>query len=311
MSHNGSYLPAKPMKSTPVISTVRRFETRKLCPTVAFPVLLLTLLMLTLRGQGTSVTIQLSGTWSIVNDTAAVLDGSLKVGSNFLATLVYDDATTNGNTGSQAPFAGYYAGAASNHFDLHFTSGNYSFTLPPTELVEIDVDHLFNDFPDEIVLYAEGYLLNGPLPNGVNGGFGYVNPALQNYARNVLANNSLIGAPWSLSFWLSTDFYLYLDITGAGTGQYLELDGTIDRIVPNPMPQFTGLTVSNTNLNFSGSNVVAGNYVLVTSTNLDAAPAQWTAVMTNRLAGEAGFNVTATNEFSGSVAAKFYRYQAP
>ena len=273
--------------------------------------LLLTALVLVPQTRGTIVTIKLLGTWTTANDTAAVLDSSLKVGSNFVARLVYDNTTTNGNTGSQATFTSYYAGALSNHFEFSFTSGNYSFTLPPTELVEVDVDHQFSGFPDEIVLYAENYLLTGPLPNGVSGGFSYANPSLQNYAKNALANDSLIGAPWTIDFWPSTDFYLYMDINGSGSGQYLELDGTIDRLIPDPMPQLTGIAAVGTNVNLSGSNIVAGHYLLVASTNLNSLPSQWTPVMTNKLGGETDFNVTATNEFSANLPAKFYRYRIP
>jgi len=272
--------------------------------------LLLAALVFTLRTQGAIATVQLSGTWTTVNDTASVLDGSIGVGSNFVATLVYDDTTTNATTGSDAAFSGVYL-VAPGQGNFNITSGNYSFTLPITEGVEIDVDHLYNSDPDQIIFYAEGYVLNGPLPGGVSGGVGYVNPELQNYANNALADDSLMGVPWSLSSWPGTDFYLFMGIDGAGSGQYIEFDGTIDGIVPETLPQFTGIAVSGTNLNLSGSNVLAGSYVLVASTNLSATPAQWTVVMTNTFAGETGFNVTATNAFSANVAAKFYRYRTP
>jgi hypothetical protein len=277
-------------------------------PVIAW--LLLAALIPVPRMRAASATVQLSGTWTTVNDTALVLDGSIATGSNFVATLVYDDTTTNANTGSIAAFAGTYL-VAPDRSDFSITSGHYSFTLPGTELVEIDVDHLYSSFPDEIILYAEGYVLNGPLPGGVSGGFGYANPQLQNYAKNALTDNSLTGVPWSLSSWPSTDFYLFIGINGAGSGQYVELDGTIDRIVPRTLPQFTGMAVSGADLILSGSNILAGSYVLVVSTNVSAAPAQWTAIMTNAFAGETGFTVTATNEFSANVATRFYRYRTP
>ena len=276
----------------------------------AFVGLLLVALAPVPRTHGASATIQLFGTWTSVDDTAAVLDGSIAVGSNFVATLIYDNATTNANTGPSAAFAGTYL-AAPDESDFGITSGNYSFTLPTGELAEIDVDHLYSSFPDEIILYAEGYVLNGPLPGGVSGGFGYVNPSLQNYANNALANNSLIDVPWAIASWPSTDFYLFIGINGAGAGQYVELDGTIDRIVRHTLPRFTAITVNGADLDLSGSNVLAGGYVLVTSTNLDAAPARWTVVMTNTFAGGTGFNVTATNQFSAAIATKFYRYLSP
>lgn len=69
--------------------------------------------------------------------------------------------------------------------------------------------------------------------------------------------------------------------------------------------------MSGTNLNLSGSNILTSSYVLVASTNLHAALAQWIAVMTNQFAGETGFNITVTNAFSTNVAATFYRYRTP
>jgi len=103
-----------------------------------------------------------------------------------------------------------------------------------------------------------------------------------------------------------------------GTGQIVidtlsDPGFTIITAVPEPgtLPQFTGITVSGTDLNLSGSNVLAGRYVLVVSTNLNATPAQWTVVMTNTFAGETGFSVTVTNGFSADVAAQFYRYRTP
>lgn len=277
-----------------------------------FTLLLLAALALAPRTRGASATVRLSGTWTTVNDTASVLDGSIGVGSNFVATLVYDDTTTNANTGSDAALTATYL-VAPGQSSLNITSGNYSFTLPATEGVEIDVNHLYHSDPDEIILFAQNYILTGPLPGGVSGGFGYVNPELQNYTKNALANDSLTGVPWSLSSWPSTDFYLFMGINtnGVSSGQYIEFDGTIDRIVPQTLPQFTGITVSGTNLDLSGSNVLASSYVLVSSTNLNIAPAQWTVVMTNTFAGEAGFNVTVTNGFPANVAAKFYRYRTP
>lgn len=56
------------------------------------------------------------------------------------------------------------------------------------------------------------------MPNGVSGGFGYVNPELQNGAQDALADDSLTGVPWSISSWPSTDFYLFMGINGAGSG---------------------------------------------------------------------------------------------
>ncbi|HXR49225.1 MAG TPA: hypothetical protein VN784_17465 [Candidatus Limnocylindrales bacterium] len=176
------------MKST---ATLRRSP--------VFALLLLAALVLAPRTQGASATVQLSGTWAIVNDTAPVLDASIGVGSNFVATLVYDDSTTNANTGSIAAFSAVYL-VAPGQSSLNITSGHYSFTLPISAGVEIDVDHPANSSPDQIILYAERYVLNGPLPGGVSGGSpGYVNAQLQNSAKNALADDSLTGVPWILS----------------------------------------------------------------------------------------------------------------
>ena len=102
-----------------------------------------------------------------------------------------------------------------------------------------------------------------------------------------------------------------INTNGVNSGQYIEFDGTIDRIVPQTLPQFTGIAMSGTNLDLSGSNVLAGSYTLIAGTNLNDPPASWTPVMTNTFGGEAGFNVTVTNAFSAGIATKFYRYRTP
>jgi len=146
------------------------------CPgKIGIRLLLLAALALAPRTQGAVATVQLSGTWTTVNDTASVLDGSIGVGSNYVATLVYDDTTTNANTGSDAALTATYL-VTPGQCSFNVTSGKYSFTLPVTEGVEIDVDHLYSSNPDEIILYAQNYVLTGPLPGEVSGGVGYVNP---------------------------------------------------------------------------------------------------------------------------------------
>ena len=109
---------------------------------IVIGLLLLAALALAPRTQGAVATVQLSGTWTTVNDTASVLDGSIGVGSNYVATLVYDDTTTNANTGSDAALTATYL-VTPGQCSFNVTSGNYSFTLPVTEGVEIDVDHLY------------------------------------------------------------------------------------------------------------------------------------------------------------------------
>jgi hypothetical protein len=76
-------------------------------------------------------------------------------------------------------------------------------------------------------------------------------------------------------------------------------------------PKLTRISVTGTNLNLIGTNIVAGTYILVTTTNLTTALAQWTPVMTNTFAANSSFSVIATNQFSAGVAKKFYHYRTP
>jgi hypothetical protein len=76
-------------------------------------------------------------------------------------------------------------------------------------------------------------------------------------------------------------------------------------------PAVTRILLSGTNFNLIGTNVIGGTYILVTSTNLITAPAQWTAVMTNTFNANSRFSVIATNPFPTGTVQKFYRYRTP
>ena len=100
------------------------------------PLLLLVSLGLAVQAGAVPVTVQLTGTWDSVLDTAGVLDGSIVVGGSWTATLVYDDSAPDL---SPSPTTGSYSIPAAA-FDLTFTSGSYSFSLSASESGEISID---------------------------------------------------------------------------------------------------------------------------------------------------------------------------
>jgi hypothetical protein len=76
-----------------------------------------------------------------------------------------------------------------------------------------------------------------------------------------------------------------------------------------PQPTITGVSISGTNLLLNGTNGVAGNYVVLMSTNL--ASKSWTPVATNALTGSGPFSIIATNAVNTSNQQQFYILQAP
>jgi len=76
-------------------------------------------------------------------------------------------------------------------------------------------------------------------------------------------------------------------------------------------PNFTKISLSGTNLNLFGTNVMSGTYLLVTSTDLTDAPAQWLPVLTNTFTANSSFSVLVTNQFSAGVPRRFFRYRMP
>jgi len=195
------------------------------------PLLLLACLGLASRADAVPVTVELTGTWDSVLDTAGVLDGSIAVGGSWTATLVYDDSAPDL---SPSPTTGSYSIPAAA-FDLTFTSGNYSFSLSASEAGEISIDDNLSG-NDALYLYAENFLLAGPLGPGISLGFGYFNPTLFDSSETAHVSDALTDLPWDVGAYDATDFYFFSEVLGAGAGEFIELDGPITglSIIPEP-----------------------------------------------------------------------------
>ena len=77
-----------------------------------------------------------------------------------------------------------------------------------------------------------------------------------------------------------------------------------------PQPGLTTATLSGTgNLMISGTNGIPGQYIVLTSTNVNSTT--WTPVSTNTLTGTGNFSIIVTNAVSPSVPRRFYILKAP
>jgi len=179
----------------------------------------------------TSVTVQISGTWHAIADTASVLDGSAGVGDSFTATLVYDDAV--GDTDPTIGFGLYVTPAASS--DLTISTGNYSFAPASSVNVGVENDNVFGE--DWIYLDASSYGVAGPLPASVGtGATAYSLITLTDYSAAAHGSEALLGLNWDLADYDDSFVYLFVQITGFPTPQYVEFMGTIDQISLLPEP---------------------------------------------------------------------------
>jgi len=178
----------------------------------------------------TSVTVQITGTWDTVMDTADVLDGSITVGGSFTATLVYDDSVADADPDPN--LGGYDFSAAES--DLSFTSGNYTFV--PTSGLGIAVDNdVFGE--DNVFLFAESYITTGPFPVGISaGGTSFTNPTLFDTSGTAHSSDQLTDLPWSIELYNITNFYFFTGVLGASSGDFIELTGTITGLAVLPEP---------------------------------------------------------------------------
>jgi hypothetical protein len=185
----------------------------------------------------TSVTVQISGTWSSVTDSAGVLDGSVTVGGSFTATLVYDDATLDSDPSVE--FGGYDVPAMTS--DLSVVTGNYSFSPGSGVGIGVENDNAFGE--DWIFLFAENYVGTGPFPVGVGtGATAYANPTLVDFSASAHGSDALVGLNWNLGNYDDASFYLFVEITGQGPLEFLEFQGTITDIQVLPEPSMLCLT---------------------------------------------------------------------
>jgi len=200
-------------------------------PRLQLLLILFTTLALGAPARAVPVTIQITGSWDSVTDTAGVLDGSITVGGSWTATLVYDDSVSDVTPSSANGLYPIPAAA----FDLTFTSGSYSFSLGASENGEIAIENGVGGF-DALYLYAENFLLSGPVAPGISLGFGYVNPTLSDSTETAHTSDALTDLAWNLGSYDTTDFYFFAEVLGAGAGQYIELDGPITglSIIPEP-----------------------------------------------------------------------------
>jgi hypothetical protein len=193
--------------------------------------LLFTTLALGAPASAVPVTIQITGTWDSVTDSAGVLDGSIAVAGSWTATLVYEDSVSD--TAGSSTTGIYPIPAAA--FDLTFTSGSYSFSVSASENGEIAIENGVSGF-DTLYLYAENFALGGPVAAGISLGFGYVNATLSDSSQTAHSSDALTDLAWNLGAYDTTDFYFFAEVLGAGPGDYIELDGPITglSIIPEP-----------------------------------------------------------------------------
>jgi len=175
--------------------------------------------------HATSVTVQITGTWFATDDSAAVLDGSAGVGDSFVVTLAYDDAMAD--TDPTSGFGLYVTPAASS--DLTITTGNYTFSPASDVNVGVENDNVFGE--DWTYLDADSYSMVGPLPGGVGTGTtAYSSVTLTDYTGTAHGSEALVGLNWGLGDYGDSFVYLFVEITGFQTQQYVEFMGTIDSI---------------------------------------------------------------------------------
>jgi hypothetical protein len=179
-----------------------------------------------------SVTVQITGTWDSVADTAGVTDGSLVVGGAFVATLVYDDATDPDPEAPNDPNSSNYTVPAGSS-DLTLSSGNYSFTPASALGISIDDD---NAGQDAVYLFADSYTT----PGISIGGTSYANPVLIDSSSAAHDSDALEDLPWSIDAYDLTNFYFFASV-GTG-GDYIELSGTISGLAVLPEPSGFALT---------------------------------------------------------------------
>lgn len=188
-----------------------------------------------------SVTVLLSGTWSFVDDTAGVTDGSITPGGSFTVTLTYDDATADSDPDPTS--GGYLLSAATS--DLTLSTGSYTFSLPATEGVVFGIGDSFFPGQDDFGWFAENFTTSGPLPLGVGTGYGYMNPFAYDTTETAHSSDALTDLPWDASAYDSSDeMYFLIAVTGAGAGQQLELIGDFTDFAVLPEPSLAGLAVA-------------------------------------------------------------------
>lgn len=185
----------------------------------------------------TSVTVQITGTWTTVADNANVLGGTVVNGTSYVATLVYDDATADTDPD---PNAGAYDVPAASS-DLSITTAGFTFTPGATALLGIAIDNNNSFGEDAIFLFTDGYTASG-LPGGISlGGTRFANPTLTDTSGTAHSSDALSALPWSIGSYNITSFYFFAGVLGAGANKFIELQGTITGLTVLPEPSILPL----------------------------------------------------------------------
>jgi hypothetical protein len=126
--------------------------------------------------------------------------------------------------------------------DFTLDTGNFSFVPGSDLVIAIENDNGFGE--DQIFLFAEDYSGTGPFAAGTGiGGTAFANPLLTDTTATALSTDDLTGVVWTIGSYDLTNFYFFAGVTGAGAGQFIELDGTITglAVLPEPSALLLGL----------------------------------------------------------------------
>ncbi len=185
------------------------------------------------RASASTITVVMTGTWTSVTDTAGVLDGSIKAGTAFTATFVFDDGAPDVNA---LPDVGDYFlnGSAGT---LSFSSGSYSFVDQGVSSNGVTIENDTNGV-DVVGLFFDRFVASGPLPAGVAlSSLAYGNPTLIDYTAGALTTDDLTGVDWDASLY-DANFYFFGPIAGRAPTDYIEFDGIISGMtvsLPEPL----------------------------------------------------------------------------
>jgi hypothetical protein len=110
-------------------------------------------------------------------------------------------------------------------------------------------------------------------------------------------------------------------VSATGTSTFLEFGFRDDpaflglddvSVLPVPLPNVVGVSVSQANLVIQGANGISGlTYYLLTSTDLALPKNQWTPVVTNTWHADGSFSLTLTNAVDRSFQGQFYILLVP
>jgi hypothetical protein len=197
--------------------------------------LFLFLALLSLAGaapvSATTVTVQITGTWDSVTDTASVTDGSVTGGTSFTATLVFDDSTPDAD--GTVNVGDYTLAAAATSLDL--STGSYTFSLLASSSISLGIDDNVGG-QDAFGFFTEFFSTTGLLSGGATTGYGFANPSFFDSSETAHTSDDLTDLPWDASLYDLTNFYFLIEVDGVGSGEFIELSGEVDglQVLPEP-----------------------------------------------------------------------------